>query len=334
MANAVNLAMLLHPTPPPPAIGYLPSDHATVAPGGSTTVQVAASNTTSQPHVAHVSLTAPAGLTVTPASVNITVPPNGRSTASVSVSAAARTPQTSYQVPVAFSGDARAETGGPPDLTVLVARPDSLLRAFDNTGISDNAQISAADLDQVGNSYSAQALAAAGLIPGKPVTVNGVTFDWPSSASGYPDDAIPQGQQVTVNAPAGTQTLGFLGAATNSPGQGTVTLRYSDDSTTQFTLGLSEWTQNLGASTVLYGNQVVATLPYANCDTCASGEDPVSTYVYYAALPVDPGKKLVSLTLPATVSGGEMHIFAVGTGTQAVTPPAAQSVNPATTSAG
>jgi lysophospholipase L1-like esterase len=334
MANAVDLGMLLHPTPPPPAIGYLPSDHATVAPGGSTTVQVAASNTTSQPQVAHVSLTAPAGLTVTPASVNITVPPNGRSTVSVSVSAVASAPQTFYQVPVAFSGDAQAETGGPPDLTVLVARPDSLLRAFDNTGISDNAQISAADLDQAGNSYSAQALAAAGVIPGKPVTVNGVTFGWPSSASGYPDDAIPQGQQVTVNAPAGTRTLGFLGAATNSPSQGTVTLRYSDGSTTQFTLGLSEWTQNLGASKVLYGNQVVVTLPYANCDTCASGEDPVNTYVYYAALPVDPGKRLVSVTLPATVSGGEMHIFAAGTGTQAVTPPAAQSVNPATASAG
>jgi lysophospholipase L1-like esterase len=335
MANAVNLAMLLHPTPPPAAIGYLPSDHVTVAPGGSTTVQVAASNTTSRPQVAHVRLTAPAGLSVTPSSANIQVPPHGRATASVSVRAAAGTPQTYYPVPVAFSGDARAETGGPPGLTVLVARPGSLLRAFNNTGISGNTQISAADLDQAGNSYSAQALAAAGLSPGKPVTVNGVTFGWPSSASGYPDDAIAQGQQVTVNAPAGTRTLGFLGSASGSgSSQGIVTLRYSDGSTARFMLGMSDWAPNEGASTPSYGNQVVATMPYANCDTCASGQNPANAYVFYAGLPVDSGKRLVSVTLPATVSGGEMHIFAVGTGTQAMTPPVAQSVNPTTASAG
>ena len=335
MANAVNLAMLLHPTPPPPTIGYLPSDHATVAPGGSTTVQVAASNTTSQPQVAHVRLTAPAGLTVTPASVNIAVPPNGRSTASVTLSAAASAPQAFYPVPVTFSSDAPAETGGPSGLTVLVARPGSLLTALNNTGISDDTDISASDFDQVGHSYSAQALAAAGLSPGQPVTVNGVTFSWPAPDSVYPDNAIAQGQQVTVNAPAGTRTLGFLGSASGGgPSQGAVTLHYSDGTTAQFMLGMSDWALNEGASTPSYGNQVIATMPYANCDTCSSGQDPVNIYVFYAGLPVDPGKRLVSVTLPATVSGGEMHIFAVGTGTQAMTPPTAQSVNPATASAG
>jgi lysophospholipase L1-like esterase len=331
MADAVNLAMLLHPAPQPATIGYLPSDHATVAPGGSTTVRVAASNTTSQPRVAHVRLTAPAGLTVTPASVNIEVPPHGRATADVSVRAAASEPQTFYPVRVAFSGDAQSGT----ELTVLVARPGSLLRAFDNTGISDDTDISAADLDQAGHSYSATGLADAGLRPGKPVTVNGVTFDWPSSASGYPDNAIAQGQQVTVNAPAGTQTLGFLGSASGGgASQGIVTLHYSDGTSSRFMLGMSDWALNEGASTPSYGNQVVATTPYANCDTCSTGQDPVNVYVFYAGLPVDPGKRLVSVTLPATVSGGEMHIFAVGTGTQPVTPPAAQSVTPATASAG
>jgi len=335
MANAVSLAMLLHPTPTPPAIGYLPSDHVTVAPGASTTVQVAASNTTSQPHIAHVSLTAPAGLTVTPASLNITVPPNGRSTASVSVSAAASAPQTFYSVPVTFSGDAQPDSGGPLDLTVLVARPGSLLAAVNNTGISGDTDISAADFDQVGHSYSAQALAAAGLSSGKPVTVNGVTFSWPAADSVYPDNVIAQGQQVTVDAPIGTQTLGFLGSASGGgPSQGIVTLHYSDGTTAQFMLGMSDWALNEGASTPSFGNHVVATMPYANCDTCSSGQDPVNIYVFYAGLPVDPGKSLVSVTLPATVSGGEIHVFAVGTGTQAMTPPTAQSVNPATASAG
>jgi lysophospholipase L1-like esterase len=330
MANAVDLGMLLHPTPPPPVIGYLPSDNATVAPGGSTTVQVAASNTTSQPQVAHIRLSPPAGLTVNPASVNITLPPGARSTASVSVSAAPSTPQIFYSVPVNVAGD----TGPSLDLTVLVARPGSLLTAFNNTGISGDTDVSAADFDQDGNSYSAQALAAAGLSAGRPLTVNGVTFSWPPSASGYPDDAIAQGQQVMVNAPAGTRAVGFLGSATGGPSQGIATLHYSDGTTAQFWLGLSDWTLNAGSSKPSYGNQVVATMAYRNCDTCSSGQDAASTYIFYTALPVNPGQRLTSVTLPSSVTEGEMHIFAVGTGAQAMTPPVAQSLNPATASQG
>jgi lysophospholipase L1-like esterase len=331
MANAIDLGMLLHPTPAPPVIGYLPSDQATVAPGGSAAVQVAASNTTSQPQVAHVSLTAPAGLTVTPKSVDIPLPPGGRATAPVSVRAAAGTAQGFYRAPVHFSpGSADDQT-----LTVRVAGAGSLLQSFDSTGISDDTDISAADFDLVGHSYPAQALAAAGLRAGSPVTVNGVTFRWPAAGSGYPDNAIAQGQQVTVDALAGTRTLGFLGSAEGAgPSRGTATLRYSDGTTAQFELGMSDWSLNEGGATVSYGNQVVATTPYANCDTCASGQDPVKLYVLYAGLPVDPGKQLVSVTLPATVSGGVMHVFAVGTGTQALPSPVAQSVSPATASAG
>ena len=335
MANAVNLAMLLNPPSSPSVIGYLPSDQAIVAPGGSTAVTVAASNPTSAYKVAHVSLTAPSGLTVTPASVSIDVPPGGRSTASVTVSAAAGASQGFYPVPVAFGGDAQAEPGGQPALAVRVAQPDSLLAAADNTGISDNADISEADFDQVGHSYSAQALAAAGLSTGTPVTVNGVTFIWPAANSVYPDNAIAQGQQVTVNAPAGTQTLGFLGSAEGGGAAlGTATLNYSDGSATRFALGMSDWTLNSGTSVPSDGNQAVATMPYVNCDTCAGGQDLVKAYVFYAGLPVDPGKQLVSVTLPAAVTGGLMHIFAVGTGTQAMPSPAVTSVSPVTASPG
>jgi hypothetical protein len=305
MANAVDLGMLLHPRPQPPVIGYLPHHRVTVAPGGSATVQVAASNTTSQPQVAHVRLTPPAGLTVAPVSVNITVPPNATSTASVSVRASASAPRTFYPVPVAFAGDTRAGPGQSLDLTVLVARPGSLLTAFNNTGISNDTDVPAADFDYVGNSYSAQALAAAGLSAGKPVTVNGVTFTWPLPAPGYPDNASAQGQQVKVNAPAGTQTLGFLGSGTGGPGRGgkgIATLHYSDGTTAQYWLGLSDWTLDAGSAKPSYGNQVVATMPYANCDTCSSGQTPVSTYVFYAALPINPGKKLTSVTLPSSAA--------------------------------
>jgi lysophospholipase L1-like esterase len=331
MADAIDLGMLLHPAPPPPVIGYLPGDQATVAPGGSAAVPVAASNTTSRAQVAHVSLTAPAGLTVTPKSVDIPLPPGGRATALVSVRAAARAAQGFYRVPVHFSPGSADDQA----LTVRVARAGSLLQFFDSTGISDDSDISAADFDLAGHSYPAQALARAGLSAGSRVIVNGVAFRWPAVGSGYPDNAIAQGQQVTVNAPAGTRTLGFLGAAEGAgPSQGTATVRYSDGTTAQFVLGMSDWSLNEGSATVSYGNQVVATTPYANCDTCASGRDPVRLYVFYAGLPVDVGKRLASVTLPATVSGGVMHVFAVGTGTQAMPSPVAQSVSPATASPG
>lgn len=46
----------------------------------------------------------------------------------------------------------------------------SVAGAFNNTGISDDSDFTAADFDGVGNSYSAQALTAAGLGPGAAVT--------------------------------------------------------------------------------------------------------------------------------------------------------------------
>ena len=338
MANAVDLGMLLHPQPQPAVIGYLPSQQVTVAPGSSATMQVGASNTTSQPQIVHAHVSTPAGLTATPASVDFTVPAKSTNTASVSVSAAASAPQTFYPVPVSVTDDADGGSGPASahsfQQTVLVAQPGSLLTAFSNAGTSNDTNVPAADFDKKGNSYSAQALAAAGLTAGKPVNVNGVSFTWPLPSPGYPDNAIADGQQVILNAPAGTQALGFLGSATGNPGQGIASLHYSDGSTTQYWLGLSNWTLEGGSSEPSYGNQVVATMPYHNCDTCSSGQDAVKSYVFGTALPVSPVKRLTSVTLPPSSAQGAMHVFALGTSTQAITPPVAQSVNPAAASPG
>ena len=94
-----------------------------------------------------------------------------------------------------------------------------------------------------------------------------------------------------------------------------------------------DWTLDSGTSQPSYGNQTVAAMAYRNCDTCTGGKDSVSTNVFYAALPVNPGKTLTSVTLPATATRAPLHIFAVGTGTEALTL-AAQSVTPATASPG
>jgi predicted alpha-1,2-mannosidase len=316
-----------------PVVGYTSSQQVTLAPGTSTTVQVEAQDATGTPQRVQASVSVPAGsgLTVTPGSGSFQVPANGSGSMAVTVSASSSSAQTFYTVPVKLT-----DHGMPlptVNLTVLVATPGSLLTAFNNSGISDDSNVTG-NFDGDGFSYSEQALTTAGFVAGQPVTAGGVQFTWPLPGPGYPDNAMADGQQVTVNAPAGTQTLGFLGSATNGPSQGVATLHYSDGSTAQYWLGLSDWTLNGGsASAPSYGNQIAATLPYRDCMGC-SGPDNTKTYIYYTGLPVDPTKTLTSVTLPLGATQGELHVFAIGTSTSPLPAPVASSVSPATASAG
>jgi hypothetical protein len=308
-------------------VGFLPVQRVTVAPGASTTVQIGAQNATARRQTVHVALSAPSGLTASPTSGDLRVPAEGRSNLTVTLQATPDAAQTFYSVPVTVGSQSL-------DLTVLVAQPGSLLTAFDNAGISNDSDPTAADFDTDGNSYSAQALASAGLSAGKPVTVDGVTFTWPTPAPGFPDNAIAGGQKITVPAPAGTQKLGFLGAATNGPSEGVATLNYSDGSSARYWLGLSDWTLNASSAKPSFGDKVAASTSYRNCPGCAGGQDNVATYMFYAALPVDSSKTLESVTLPSGATRGQLHIFAIGTSTQAVSSPVAASLSPATAAAG
>ena len=313
------------------AVGFLGSQQVTVAPGGSTTVQIGAHDAAGQTQVVQASVAAPAGLSATPGSATLHVQQDSAASVSVTVSAGSSTPQNFYSVPVTFttaSGSTQTLA-----LIVLVAQPGSLLTTYNNSGISDDNGVTG-EFDTSGFSYSEQALAAAGLVAGQPVTVNGVQFTWPPSAPGFPDNAIAADQQVTVNAPAGTQTLGFLGAATNGPSKGVATLHYSDGSSSQYWLGLSDWTLNGGsASQPSFGNLVAAHMTYRDCQGCTAPQA-VGTNVFYTALPVDPAKTLTSITLPNGADQGNLHIFAIGTSVQPLSPPEISSLSPATASAG
>jgi predicted alpha-1,2-mannosidase len=315
-----------------PVVGYAASPQVTVAPGGTATVQIGARNATNSGQSVQTSVSAPSGLTASESPSKISVPPDGQGTATLTVHASSSAAQTFYTVPVSMSDNG---TSLPTvNVTVLVAPPGSLLSTFNNAGISDDSNPAAGNFDSDGNSYSAQALSAAGFNAGQPVTVGGITYNWPLPSSGYPDNTIASGQQVTVNAPAGTQQIGFLGAATNGPNQGLVTLKYSDGSTSQYWLGLSDWTLNAGNAKPSYGNQTAATLAYRNCPGCTGGKDNTATYVFGTTLPVNPAKTLTSVTLPNGATQGQQHIFAIGTTTAAMSGPVVSSVSPATASAG
>ncbi len=317
-----------------PAVGFLSDQSVTVAPGSSATVQVGAQNATANGQTVHVTVSAPAGsgVSVSPPSGTISVPGNGRGTLPVTVSA-------SPSAPLGFNWVTATLTmpGGATEtvkLEVLVAFPGSLLAAFDNAGISNDSNVGQANFDGGGASYSAKALSGQGWTPGVTNTVAGVKFTWPQSTPGWPDNVIAQGQKITVTAPAGTQTLAFLGSATDGPSAGIVTEHYSDGSSAQYWLGFSDWTLNGGSSQPSYGNQTAIKLSYRNCSYCSPPQQSVATYVFYASVPVDPGKTLQSVTLPNGASTGQLHVFSMGTSTSPLSPPVATSVTPGVASGG
>jgi beta-glucosidase len=195
--------------------------------------------------------------------------------------------------------------------TIAVAVP-SLSAAYNNTGISNNSDESAANYDGVGDSFSAQALAAGtprALTQGGKLTVGGTTFTWPDVAPGNPDNVVAAGQTIALS---GSDTdLGFLGSSQNGTATGTVTVNYTDGTSKSFTLNMADWYANAPA----VGNQIVTTTSSWNFQSNSLGAHPVS--VYFASVPLDKGKTVASVTLPTLAAAGgttAMHIFAMATG--------------------
>jgi predicted alpha-1,2-mannosidase len=315
-----------------PVVGFASNQQVTVAPGGSATVTIGAQNATASNQKVQASVSAPSALTVTPSSASFNVPPNGRGTVTLTVHAGSSAAQNFYTVPISLSD---GSTKLPKiTLTVLVAQPGSLLRAFNNKGTSDDSNPNGANFDGGGWSYSAEALAAQNVTPGSTVKVGDISYSWPPSQPGEPDNAIADGQQVTVNAPAGTEQLGFLGSASGGNTQGLATLTYVDGTTARYWLGFSDWTLGGGAGQVAFGNTDAIRTTYRNCNHCTGGRDSVDTHLFAAVLPVDSGKTLSSVTLPSGTTGGDLHVFSIGTSTATQAGPVIASVTPDNANAG
>jgi beta-galactosidase len=193
-----------------------------------------------------------------------------------------------------------------------------LADAFNNTGISSDTDVMAADFDGTGYSYSAQTLAAAALGPGAVITHDGITFTWPDVPAGQADNVVAMGQTILLSG-SGT-TLAILGAATHGDQSSSGTVHYTDGSTSRFQVTLADY---LGAADTQ--NDIIATLPYLNdADPGTNGGVPGKSeqtgYVFYAAVPITSGKTVQAVTLPSggsmPVSGliSGMHIFSLGIG--------------------
>jgi hypothetical protein len=194
----------------------------------------------------------------------------------------------------------------------------SLAAAYDSNAISDDSNIGAANFDGDGNSYSEEALAAAGLVPGADVTVNQTTLQWPDVASGQPDSVLAEGQTISLADTFGATQLTFLGASSGDDETGKGLIEYTDGSTQTYTLALDDWFNNPDSAS----DNTVATASYIN-DSTGSGNNGVvgqrnhRARVFGVTIQLTPGKTVSSVTLPnvATLPGVyPMHVFAIGLG--------------------
>jgi hypothetical protein len=122
----------------------------------------------------------------------------------------------------------------------------------------------AANFDGDGFSYSEQALAAEGISPGGAVTSGGVRYTWPSVAAGQPDNVLAGGQTSKLLPVSGATKIGVIGSASNGPSTGQMTITYSDGTTQQVSLVLSDWTLNASGAPPADGNIETASTPYRN----------------------------------------------------------------------
>jgi hypothetical protein len=109
------------------------------------------------------------------------------------------------------------DSGARPDTGVLEITPTgSISDYYGNTGISSDDDQSCADLDGDGYSFSAGALAKAGVTAGGTVTSGGVSFSWPAICQ--PDNVLAAGQTILLAGKSGARTIGFRARGHFRPG--------------------------------------------------------------------------------------------------------------------
>jgi hypothetical protein len=292
-----------------PARPYLSVTTATPYPatGSPVTVTATVANPASLPLArTRVTLLAPSGWSVSgPANLG-TVRPGGSATATFTVTPAGTQPPGS----VTFTAVASYVGGILTGATQVETPYGSLAAAFDNVGVSVDSDTGPADLDGSGYSFSAAALADAGVTPGSTVTAGGLSFTWPSAAAGEADNVVASGQEISVTG-SGSE-LGFLDAATYGPSSGTGTILYANGTTQRFTLNTADWYDGPSA-----GSTAAITMAYRNAP--GNAQDDHSVYVYEQAVALNSASPVVAVVLPdvsqgVTAGSPALHVFAVTLG--------------------
>ena len=291
-----------------PALGYTSVPNVIVAPGKTTTVTIGARALKSGKQNVTWTSASTDGPSVSPASGTLPVKPGAEGKQTVTVTA----PAADGRYPLTFSMVGSGGTSLPKVVVeVDVAKPGELWPYYSNAGISSDGASNQGNYDGDGWSYSAQALAASGIKPGATVTIGGIAYTLADTQPGENDNIEAAGQTIPLAAPVAGTRLGILGSATNaSPGsEGDFVVTFTDGTTQTVHLGLSDWTLGGGAASgPSYGNTIAATTPYR--DTTDGDGQTINTYLFGASGTITGGKTVQSVTMPATVSSGELHVFA------------------------
>jgi hypothetical protein len=216
---------------------------------------------------------------------------------------------------IAYSmGDSASNWGtDPSDVPPSFGLPEyaTLAAAFNNQGFSGDGTSDTTGtggaFDGSLNSYSSTALSNA--IGGAgTVTTLGATFSLPVGLTVNQqslDNVVVAGQ--TIDMPPGSMgsTLVFLGASGNGPSTGTVIVNYTDGTSSSAVLTLDDGTLNGGGGALTNTNAV--TMTYRN--NASGGMDGTKSFLFSQSIPITSGKPVKSVTLPANVSAGKMHIF-------------------------
>ncbi|MFB6783557.1 endo-alpha-N-acetylgalactosaminidase family protein [Streptomyces sp. NPDC056352] len=290
----------LCPTSPPAQVAVAPALYTRGAPG---TVKVSFTNSTGAPLSGVVlTLDAPEGWQVTPDRQPLdTVADGATATAEFTV-----TPPAADLRESAGSVRARAAyplASGTAVTTAAVPATPPLARlsdAYNSTMIARDAHPAEGSFDS-GNSYSAEALTAAGAAPGTQLTVDGLSFTLPDYGPGRWDNAAGGGGEIALSGRA--REIGFLGASAGGI-TGQVAVHYTDGTTDTANLYLPNWLTDAptanGARTAVTTDHRVTPSGPANYG--------LNYRLYVNTVPVNPDKELHSLTLP---SQSTLHILAL-----------------------
>jgi len=251
---------------------------------------------------------AAAGAAIAIAVIALLFHSGGGSSAGANIAASGAKTQHTATSTGASTATARASQAATP--AAIPGASASFAATLNSTGISSQSDPSAADFDGIGYSFQEEALAAAGYSPGAQVSVDGITFSWPS---GTPDNTVATGQTFMIT---GTGTrLAFLGASAYGTPHGiggAATIHYTDGSIQTFQLVIDDWDQ----STATAGLDQIAVS--TNMADNPSGPAQRPSTVYFESVALEPGKTVEAVTLPVTAmpaaNVSSLHIFAVSIG--------------------
>lgn len=174
-----------------------------------------------------------------------------------------------------------------------------------NVGVAYD-PMSDADFNGAGDAFSGLALELAGVTPGAQVTAGGMDFVWPDTASGEPDNVVADGQVIAVPPVQAANRLGILAAAHGGEVSATLRLTYVDaageTSVEEARITVLNW-QADPTATLTGGDADVESAFYV---VRSAVPVPIRTGLDAVAVPLDPGRTLVSVELP---DDARLHVF-------------------------